>query len=94
MSKNFWNDSDGFSIVDFLTIIYTIAYLSMMILYVKYPLDSIKNILDYLSPLIYIILGGYFTGQSIQQFKSNTQEKHYQEQTNDSGYSSDQNIKV
>lgn len=67
---SFWTNPNGFSILDLLAIIYTSIFLIMLVLYIKYPLVSIKEVIGYLSPLIYIIISGYFTGQAVQQFRS------------------------
>jgi hypothetical protein len=69
---SFWTNPVGFSIVDALAIIYSAVFLVLVAIYVKYPLESIKSSIGYLSPLIYIIVSGYFTGQAIQQFKLTT----------------------
>ena len=69
---SFWTNPTGFSILDLLAIIYSGIFLIMLSIYVKYPLASIKEIIGYLSPLIYIILSGYFTGQAVQQFRSSS----------------------
>jgi hypothetical protein len=67
---SFWTNPMGFSIVDLLALMYTVFYFGLMIYNIKVPTDTMKNLVNTLSPSIYIILSGYFTGQAIQQYGS------------------------
>ena len=81
IKKSFWTDPDGFSIVDALAIIYSSAFLILLIGYIQFPTDPLKEVIGQLSPLVYIILSGYFTGQAVQQFRAGgSSQTQYQAQ--------------
>jgi hypothetical protein len=68
VKKSFWTNPAGFSIVDLLSLSYSSVYLMIIICNVFYQTTTLTDLLQTMSPTVLVILGGYFTGQAVQQF--------------------------
>lgn len=68
MKISFWTDPEGFSIVDAIAIAFTIVYLFILVYSIFSDKPSILGIVDRMNAPIMVILGGYFTGQTVQQY--------------------------
>jgi hypothetical protein len=65
---SFWTNPEGFSVVDLLAILFSLTYLGLIAYAVATQSNYMITLIQSMSPAVLVILGGYFTGQTVQQF--------------------------
>ena len=66
--RSFWTDPEGISIIDILSLGYSSTYLAIIISNIFIREDILIELMRTMSPIILLILGGYFGGQAVQQY--------------------------
>ena len=66
--RSFWTDPEGMSIIDILSLGYSITYLSVIIANIFIRKELLITLMNSMTPIILLILGGYFGGQAVQQY--------------------------